>query len=250
MSEIPEAELEETRAALAPTLEAIAAILPWLAKPRPARFDPELNQRWIAATQRLGVAWSDRHGIGSDDIRPAIFSLYGVALETADADCLHLGEALASASDLLEEEAPPPRLIAALTAAIECLNEPDGLEHEVFIERAQHFARRLETTITLCASAGERSPVLDHIFVEDTRERIELMHDALAVLPPDAYALKNEAAHIAEQAELLELFGIMHLARQLAANINATTDLDSAFARNQLEEFLQQIVEALAAVNA
>lgn len=53
MANIPEKDLEETRAALAPTLEATAAILPWLAKPQPLRFDEKLNQRWIAACDSL-----------------------------------------------------------------------------------------------------------------------------------------------------------------------------------------------------
>ena len=62
MADIPEDDLAESRAALAPTLDATAAILPWVAKARPARFDPKLNERWIAAGKRLYQAWSDRHG--------------------------------------------------------------------------------------------------------------------------------------------------------------------------------------------
>ena len=64
MADIPEHELEETRAALAPTLEATAAILPWVARPKKPRFDAKLNARWIAAGRRLAAAWSARHGGG------------------------------------------------------------------------------------------------------------------------------------------------------------------------------------------
>ena len=41
MADIPEDDLAESRAALAPTLDATAAILPWVAKPRPLRSQTE-----------------------------------------------------------------------------------------------------------------------------------------------------------------------------------------------------------------
>ena len=249
MPEIPENELAGTRAALAPTLEATAAILPWLAKPKPLRFDSQLNERWMVACQRLATAWSNRHGDGADDIRPAVFALYGIALETLDSDCLQLGEALASAADRLEDGALPPRLVAALTATIECLNEAAGLEHALFAERARHFAERLVATITQLANASTRSAVLDHLFAEDSRERLEQMHEALAVLPPDAYALKTEATQLAQQAEQLEIYGVMHLARQLAADIGADSNLDSDASRARITAALQQLASALAAVD-
>lgn len=107
MANIPEDDLAESRAALAPTLDATAAILPWVAKPRPARFDPTLNERWIAAGASTKPR-SDRHSLRGGRSRPAIFKLYAVALDTADSDCLRLGEALASAADRLEDEAPSP----------------------------------------------------------------------------------------------------------------------------------------------
>jgi len=249
MADIPEHELEETRAALAPTLEATAAILPWVAKPRPARFDPELNERWIAAMKRLALAWSERHGRGADDVRPAIFGLYAIALETADADCLRLGEALASAADQLEESAPVPRLIAAMSAAIECLSEADGLEHGAFAERASHFAGRLEA-IARAPDASERSAVLDQLFTDEAHEQIQLMRDALAALPPDAYALTTESLKLAQQAELLEIWGVMHLARELAETISRhAADLDSPPLRTQVESQLIRLNTAIAAIN-
>lgn len=250
MADIPEDDLEETRAALAPTLEATAAILPWLAKPRPPRFDSALNQRWIDAGQRLAAAWSNRHSQGTDDVRPAIFTLYGVALETADAGCLRLGEALASAADHLEQREMPPRLIAALSASIECLVEPGGLEHEAFASRVDHFAQRLEAALAPHPGTGERSPVLDHLFADEAREHIEQMRDALLVLPPDAYALKSEAAQIAQHAEHLELYGIMDQARQLAGIVNAALDLDNPEMRHGIEERLSDLAAAIAAVDA
>lgn len=250
MADIPEDDLEETRAALAPTLEATAAILPWLAKPRPPRFDSALNRRWIEAGQRLAAAWSNRHSQGTDDVRPAIFALYGVALETADAGCLRLGEALASAADHLEQRELPPRLIAALTACIESLGEAGGLEHEAFAARSEHFAQRLEAALAVPLTAGERSPVLDRLFADEARERIAQMREALLVLPPDAYALKSEAAQIAQQAEHLELYGIMEQARQLAGLVDGALDLDNPETRHGIEARLHELSAALAALDA
>lgn len=250
MADIPEEDLEETRAALAPTLEATAAILPWVSKPRAARFDAALNQRWVEACQSLAAAWTNRHLAGIDNIRPAIFKLYGIALETTDATCLRLGEALADAADRIEAEAPPSRLVAALTAAIECLGEAEGLEHEAFATRAEHFAARLESTLTQPATESERSLLIDHLFADDARERLELMRDALAALPPDAYALKHEASQIAQQAEHLELYGIMHLARQLSGTVSGEPDLDSEAARQRVMEGLRLLAEAIALVDA
>jgi hypothetical protein len=250
MSDIPEDDLEDSRAALASTLDATAAILPWVEKSRPPRFAVELNECWIAANNRLDLAWSDRHGTGADDIRPAIFNLYAIALETADCDCLRLGEALAGAADRLEEPAPSPRLIAALTATIECLREPAGLEHEVLAERARHFAARLEAA-TACTNQSERSAVLDHLFVDEARERLDLLHEAMATLPPDAYALSTEALRLAQDAETLDIWGIMHLARQFAEAVNQhASELDGEAAREDLTGLLVALDEMLDAVGA
>lgn len=249
MADIPEHELEGTRLALAPTLEATAAILPWVAKPKKLRFDPKLNERWIAAGKRLATAWSERHGAGADDIRPAIFGLYAIAIETADANCLRLGEALASAADRLEESVLPPRLIAAMSAAIECLSETEGLEHPAFPERASHFAGRLEASAAT-ARPDERSAVLDQLFVDEASEQIQLMHDALAALPPDAYALTTETLKLAQQAELLEIWGIMHLARQLSECVSRNaTDLDSSPVRTEIQNLLKELGTTIATVN-
>lgn len=244
MTDIPEEDLEETRAALAPTLEATAAILPWVAKPRVLRFAKAINERWIAGCARLHSAWSTRHEHGGDDIRPSIFALYAIALETADADCLHLGEALASAADALETGDPAPRLLAALTATTECFNEIDGLEHVLFGERARHFAQRLESS--LAAGSERRSAVVDRLFASEAGERLERMHDALAALPPDAYALKLEASELLQQAELLDLYGIVHLARQLLQTLPTEPGkLETPSRRQALLNLLQQLATAL-----
>lgn len=248
MNGIPEDDLEETRAALAPTLEATAAILPWLAKPRPARFDAKLNQRWVDGGKRLERAWSDRHASGIDEVRPAIFNLYAVALETADSDCLRLGEALAGAADRLDDGKPSPRLIAALSAAVECLPDPAGLEHEAFAERARHFAARLEAA-TAVAGPGERSPVLDRLFATEAHERLELLRDALAALPPDAYVLTTEALKLAQDAEMLEIWGVMHRARQFADSVTRQAgELDSNATRDVLLGFLHALGESIDAL--
>lgn len=247
MAELPEEDLAATRAALAPTLDATAAILPWLGQAKPSRFPAALNQRWISAGQRLAGAWLDRYGPGGGELRPALFALYAVALDSADADCLRLGEALASAADRLDNGAPP-RLIAALSSAIETLNDPQGLEHEAFADRARHFAERLEQATV--APDAVRSAVIDQLFIDEALERIDLMHDALAALPVDAYALAVESTGLAQQAEQVELWGIMHLARQLAAAVRRhANDLDAAVAQNELTALLEALTAALAAVD-
>lgn len=247
MADIPEDDLADSRAALAPTLAATDAILPWMARPRPPRFDPALNARWVAAGKDLLAVWSARHEVADGQLRSAIFALYSVALDTADADCLGLGEALASAADRLEQGTPPARLIAALSACIECLGEPEGLEHELFGERARHFAGRLDN---IPAEDLARSAAIDRIFVDDANEQIELMYDALAVLPPDAYALSSEAGKLAQQAELLEIRRVEQLARQVGEYVSRhATELDASRHRQALDALLEDLAEAIAAVN-
>ena len=76
------------------------------------------------------------------------------------------------------------------------------------------------------------------------------MHEALAALPPDAYALTTEALKLAQQAELLEIWGIMHLARQLSECINRNAaDLDSQAVRLEIHKLLQTLGATIAAVN-
>ena len=85
---------------------------------------------------------------------------------------------------------------------------------------APHFSHRLELLNAAGGEAPNRCAVLDKLFVAEARERIERMHDALAHLPADGYAIKHEAIELAQEAQTAELFGIMHLARQLAEITN------------------------------
>lgn len=248
VADIPDEDLAGTRAALAPTLAATAAVLPWLVKDRPARFDAALNQRWIAAGRELGRAWSTRPANASGVVRQAVFSLYSVALDSHDTDCLALGEALASATDRLEGGPPPAHLIAAMSAAIECFDEATGLEHEAFALRARHFAQRLTAAVE--QPPRQRSSLIDHLFATEVGERLQLMREALNALPPDAVMLKSEAAQIAEQAELIELFGLMDQARKLAGRIDATTDLEHPATRAVIESDLKRLGEGIAAVDS
>lgn len=243
MADKPGNSLEETRAALAPTLDATAAILPLLVRPKPPRFDPALNERWQAACSRLTAAWSERHTEGIDAFRSAIFSLLAIALESKDVDVLRLSEALASACDRLEDEIPPLRTIAALSACIECLGDYGGLEHDAFNERAGHFAKRLEDSAL--APAYERSQVLDRLFVSEAREKIEQLMDALATLPPDAYALKTESEELILQAEHLELWGIVDLLRQLIRLVGPENDLDNEQTRPQVLGQIKRLEAAI-----
>lgn len=210
-----EDNLEETDIGMASTLEATAAILPWLVTPKQARFPAVFNARWVAACSRLQGTWSNRHAEGEQEVRSAIFALYSLTIETTDIECIRLGEALASATDRLDEGLPPPRIIAALSACIECLNDREGLEHPAFAERINHFATRLERSVAAVGEIGERSALIDRLFVAETHERLERMNDALDILPPDAYALLSEAGEILQHAEHLGLHGIVHATRQL-----------------------------------
>lgn len=239
MSKIPEHELEATRAALAPTLQAAADILPLLVKAHEPRFPPEMAERWHATCARLVAAWSDRHGDGDAEFRPAVIELCACAVELNDGDCLRLAEALASASDCLEDPArlDDARLLAALAAASECLSAENVLEHPSFSERARHLAERLEQA---CKGSGPlvRTPTLDRIFVSEASERVDAMIDALELLPPDAYAIKSAAEDIIALAEPLELHDIIDRARVLIARLKPGSginiDLDDERTRNDV----------------
>lgn len=242
MSEIPEERLEESSMAVASAQEATAAILPWLAKPQKLRFPPALNTRWIAACQYLHDAWTERHSAAEDNIRPAVFALYSLTLETGDIDCLHLGEALASAIDCFEEEAVSPHIVAALSACCECLIEGEGLEHPAFAERIQHFALRLEKSAATAKETNVRSTVIDRLFVAETHERLERMHDALAALPPDGKLLLIETGELIEHAEHLSLYGMIHAARQLLQTLQQASTHNSLESETIRAHVLSQLV--------
>ncbi|TXI74001.1 MAG: hypothetical protein E6Q42_12030 [Dechloromonas sp.] len=249
MADIPEDDLAGTRAAMAPTLNATASILPLLAKTRQARFDPQLNQRWQAAVRQLSGDWSIRHQTGEVAVRPGVFALYQLALESADGDCLRLVEGLASVIDRIEDVGPSPRLVAAFSACLESLGDPRGLEHEAFTERAQHFAERLSAVAGESQEAAARSTVIDWLFVGDSEDKVSQMRDALAALPPDAYALKTLSAQMALEAEQIGMYGIMHLARQLNRAVGDGAHLELGAVRTGISRQLDQLSASLAAVD-
>ena len=253
MSNIPEDELDATRAALAPTLQAVADILPLIAKTREPRFPPEKAANWQAACERLAIAWSGRHCEAGGDLRPAIFALGALAVELADADCLRLAEALASATDILEDPARQNdlRLTAALSAASEGLREENGLEHPTFSERARYLAQRLEQSLKP-ATHAVRNPTLDRLFVDEAGEQLECMQEAFDCLPPDAYAIKSAAEEIAALAEPLELFDIMDRARLIIARLTPhagdNLDLDDPSTRSDLLQRIALLEAAIAEI--
>lgn len=249
MADMSDDNLEDTRAALEPTLAATAAVLPWLKKQRAPRYPADINQRWIAAARNLAAAWSARQGNDWQALRQAVFALYEVAVASRDADCLALGEALASAVDCLEGESSHAHLQAALSATTECLDEATGLEHDAFPLRAKHFAGRLLAAAEQKADR-RRSPLIDQLFVAETGERLGLMREALDALPPDAVFIKSEALLIAEQAELIELYGLMDQARQIAGHIDATADLEHPPTRALLEQALRRLDDAIGLIAA
>lgn len=250
--DLPEAALAETRAALAPTLEATSAILPWVRTPRQPRFAPASAKRWQTVCDRLSGAWSERHGDGLTRLRPAVFELCAVALELGDLDCLRLAEALASATDRLEAGNLDIRLAAALSAALECLGEADALEHEAFPERARHFAARLQRCADPQGEAQARSEVFDRLFAAEAAECLERMHDALALLPPDAYGLKLAASELGRQAETLELDAIAALASRLVGLLTLRAgehvDLEAHETRSAAEALIAELEKAVAAI--
>lgn len=233
----PDDQFEETRAALAPTLDATASILPWVGKAKKSRFPPEAAKRWQETCGRLAALWFERHEHGLAGLRPAVFELYGTALELADPACLRLAEALASATDRLEEgeAVSDARLAAAFTAAFESLSLPDSLEQDAFPDRARHFAERLERCADPQYAAQVRSPILDRLFVEEAGDCLERIREALTALPADAYGIRVAAEDIARLAEPLDLDDISamahHLVRLLTPKPGERVDLDNSETR-------------------
>jgi hypothetical protein len=248
MADLPDKDFDQTRLALAPTLNATASVLPLLAKAAVPRFSAGLNKRWQEACKDLSNAWRNHHGDEAGNVRPAIFAVFNLAMESGDTDCLRLAEALASVCDKLEQENVPARTITALTACIECLNEPGGLEQESFGERARHFAKRLEDCAAPAKVMPERSVVLDQLFIEEALERIERMHDAVDALPPDAYALKEEGSELWQQAAQLELWGIYHMAREIEAIATVNADLETESLLDRIVVLLNDIEHSLNAL--
>jgi len=249
----PPDNIDATRAALEPTLRAVADILPLIAKAREPRFSPELAARWQSACQQLAQAWNDRHCGGLADFRPAIFELCAIAIELNDADCLQLSEALASASDLLEDpqRRDGARLLAAISATCECLNMDDGIEHPLFSQRARHLTERLHHSAAFDNAEGG-NPALLRIFFGEAQDRLQSMYEAFDLLPPDAYAIKTAAEEIILLAEPLELFDIIDRARILVVRLTPRAgenlDLDDQETRDHVLDRITLIEEAIAEI--
>lgn len=247
-----EQEALDSQSALAPTLDAIAAVLPWVRQAQLPRFSDELNTRWQAACQELATHWCSRVSDGYAALRPPIIRLLASALETGDADFLHLCETLASTADHLEIHPPGNRLIAALSGTIEMLQEDGGLENPHLAIRARHFTQRLTTAMRPSGKPGERSDVLDAIFVQDAHDCLQHMHEALDALPIDVYAIELEAGELIAHAEQIEMWGIYHQARQLqnfALQLSDASEPVQDQARRDILKQLDLIEQTLRAVD-
>jgi len=219
--DLPPEEIDSARAALEPTLRAVADILPLVAQARAPRFPPEQSERWQACCARLAHSWAERHCGGMNDFRPAVFELCALAVELNDGDCLRLSEELASASDLLEnpQRQQEARLLATLSAACECLALDNGLEHPLFPQRAAYLIERLQHCQNPADDHGQLNPLLLRLFVDEAREQINAMREALELLPPDAYAIKSIAEEMARQAAPLECYDLIDRARLLVVRL-------------------------------
>jgi hypothetical protein len=251
----PPAEPEpplQPRSPLAATLEATAAILPLVHQPRPPRFAAAATQHWQDATTRLRDSWDQRFSAGWSPFRRAVFNLFDAALALHEPDCLQFTEALASASDPLEElgagEQAPARLAAALAATVECLAEPNLLEHPRLNERLQQLSRRLAQD----SRETPRSAVIDRLFGNEAAEPLDHLFAALDAVPPNAALFALSARQLQRLAEPLELPALVTLAGRLADRIGSldSAHLDEESIRSDildLAHLLQRQIEAVAA---
>lgn len=245
MSDPAKDELAASRAALAPTLDATAAILPWLARPKAPRHSPALNQRWLKAIQETARCWSERNREGLASMRAAVFSLYATALESNDAQCLALGEALASCVDSFEQGQPGTQLSAAISATLEALDEASGLEHEAFEQRARHFTQRLLAALEMPDSSTLH---LQRIFREEACEHLMLMREALAALPVDAYTLATESSNLCIRAEEQEDAETLTAAQALSQLVRAyPAQLDNPSVHAHLAALIEKLGELICA---
>lgn len=209
--------------------DVVAGILPLFSSARSARYTPEKAEPWKTACTQLQQGWETRRQ-GLYEFRAAVFGLCAAAVELNDPDCLKLAEALATASDKLELEGGLDNLplTAAITATLECLGEPDNLEHPAFTDRVRHLAGRLEQ----CANApftpampsggsttptpSPRSATIDRLFAEEAGEHLDNLHAALDAVPPQASDAADALRQLAAQADALEIDAISSLGHDLA----------------------------------
>lgn len=230
----PENESADAAPPLASTPQAAAALLPLLAGARTARYSAEKAAPWKAACCSLLQGWAERLSHGLGDFRTAVFALCAAAVELNDPECLRLAEALASASDRLESDGGIDNLplAAAITATLECLGEPDNLEHPAFADRVRHLSGRLENCARLPAPAAlldspaaqplqtsvsaHRSPTIDRLFAEEAGEILDQFAAALDAVPPSAAEAADIMLQLHAAAETLELAAICTLSAALA----------------------------------
>lgn len=235
----PQARIEALipRSPLASTLEATAAILPLMAESREPRFSAAQRQSWDTAVAALQHAWDERLNTWQP-MRQSIFRLLEGALPLAHPAPLRLAEALASATDTLEMEAPGPRRLAALSATLELLQEADFLEHPALETRVAQLVPRLEAP-----EDKLRSPALEALFTQEAGECLEHLHLALEAVPPDMEALALAAEQLRELADYSDKAELAASAAQLARLAHAlpASQLDKGLGRNLAQQCLEQL---------
>jgi hypothetical protein len=216
----PQAPIEalQPRDPLATSLESTAAILPLLSTPREPRFTTAQRSLWDNAVEALGIAWAKCSGTptpeGWAQLRQGIFRLLDGALALSHPAPLLLAETLAAATDDLESASPSPRLLTALAASMELLQEQGFLEHEALESLVQQLVTRLERR-----DEGPRSRHLDTLFASEAEDEIEQLRLALETLPPDCETLKESARRIQQLAEPLDLAPLALVAFRFAQSM-------------------------------
>ena len=131
--------------------------------------------------------------------------------------------------------------------------DPEGLEHPAFPERARTLAARLEK----CgepAINSVRSPTIDRLFLAEGVECVDRLHEAFEVLPADAYGAREAALHIAQAAEPLELDSIVNLAHRLALLLSPHAgnhhQLDADAVREEALALIEKLEIAIAEIAA
>ncbi|MDR1849023.1 MAG: hypothetical protein LBQ75_03185, partial [Zoogloeaceae bacterium] len=227
-AELPATAVPEKKDPLTATLEATTDLLPLLGeKPREPRFSLQQRALWDAAVEAFALAWESHRSdfaaaatSGStenepsadwESLRRAIFRLLEGALPLEHPAPLHLAEALASALDELDVAPPTPRLLTALTACLELLQEKDFLEHEALDDRIAQLVSSLERR-----NEGTRSRTVDQLFAHEALEEIEQMRIAMDALPPDTEIIAESARNLQSLAEPLELSALALAASHFA----------------------------------
>ena len=88
---------------------------------------------------------------------------------------------------------------------------------------------------------GERSDILDALFIQDAEECLARMHEALDALPIDVYAIELEAAELFRHAEQIEMWGIYHQARQLQNFVLQLSDANESTQDQAIQDIVQHL---------